>query len=341
MTEVSYFQATTIQATLQIKLTPTGEREITSGEIVEVLNTGFEDFGETTVTVNPGGVGPPTEDFQFFVQVFSDDQNALEEITEEIKTFLDNREVQGGEKVTDVEIANITTINKKNSERFAEVKAKLSDPNNSGLIIELEKQVKEEFNDENLASFGLELDNLGFDQGMESENVQSFNSALFALMISLIIMYGVLTVQFDSFAQPLLILFAIPFTFVGFFPGLYFTDNALSFFVMIGVIALSGIVVNNTILLTDFANQERERGLGIREAITKAVKVRYRPLVTTSVTTIAGLLPLALADAFWESLAFTIIFGLLASTTLVILAFPAFYAGMEKVRHIKLKPRSR
>lgn len=138
--------------------------------------------------------------------------------------------------------------------------------------------------------------------------------------------------QFNSYTQPLLVMFAIPLAFPGLFPGLLLTDNALSFFVMIGIIGLSGIVVNNTIMLIDFANRYREEGMGIKDSISQAVRDRFRPLLATTGTTVGGLLPLALQDPFWESLAFSIVFGLLSSLVLVILIFPAYYSVVEKFR---------
>ena len=101
---------------------------------------------------------------------------------------------------------------------------------------------------------------------------------------------------------------------------------------MIGVFGLIGIAVNNTILLTDYVNQERRAGKGVVDAISQATQKRFRPLVTTSTTTVVALLPLALSDPFWEALAFTIIFGLLSSTFLVVVAFPYYYLGFEWVR---------
>ena len=101
---------------------------------------------------------------------------------------------------------------------------------------------------------------------------------------------------------------------------------------MIGFFGLIGIAVNNTILLTDYANQERRNGMPIVESISEATKKRFRPLLTTSLTTVAALLPLALSDPFWEALAFTIIFGLLSSTFLVIVSFPYYYLFAEALR---------
>ena len=90
--------------------------------------------------------------------------------------------------------------------------------------------------------------------------------------------------------------------------------------------------MNNTILLTDYANQERKRGHNLIEAVAIATEERFRPLVTTSLTTIVALLPLALSDPFWEALSYTIIFGLLSSTLLVVLAFPYYYLIVEWLR---------
>ena len=90
--------------------------------------------------------------------------------------------------------------------------------------------------------------------------------------------------------------------------------------------------MNNTILLVDAANQARRGGATAGEAIGAAVTSRFRPLVATTITTVVGLLPLSLADPFWESLGFTLMGGLVSSTVLVLVAFPAFYLGLEAVR---------
>lgn len=103
---------------------------------------------------------------------------------------------------------------------------------------------------------------------------------------------------------------------------------------MLGVFALIGISVNNAILLIDYANQERAKlNVSAAEAMAHALKARLRPLLTTSSTSILALLPLALNDPFWEGIAYTLIFGLLSSTILVILVFPYFYLIEEGVRY--------
>ena len=84
--------------------------------------------------------------------------------------------------------------------------------------------------------------------------------------------------------------------------------------------------------MTDFANQERRAGADRKQAIETALRRRFRPLVATSLTTVAGVLPLALSDPFWEALGYTIIFGLLSSTFLVLFSFPYYYLAIEAVR---------
>jgi multidrug efflux pump subunit AcrB len=145
-------------------------------------------------------------------------------------------------------------------------------------------------------------------------------------------MYGLLVLQFNSFTQPLLILLAIPFSFPGLFAGLYYTNNPLSFFVVVGLTGLVGIVVNNTIMLIEYANAQRNEGKDLLFSISEAVSLRTRPILTTSLVTVAGLVPLAISEPFWEPLAFTIIFGLLSSVIMIIVAFPVFYYVVERLR---------
>ena len=104
---------------------------------------------------------------------------------------------------------------------------------------------------------------------------------------------------------------------------------------MVGLLGLIGIVVNNSILLTEYANQEKDAGKDRYQAIGAAVKDRIRPLLTTTLTTVFALIPLALSDPFWQPLAYTLIFGMLSSTLLIILSFPYYYLGVERLREWK------
>ena len=173
---------------------------------------------------------------------------------------------------------------------------------------------------------------IAIDTGQEDENQKSFQSMMIAFPILLIVMYVLLAFQFKSLLQPLFIFTAIPFSFLGVGAGLYLTNNSASFFVMIGFFALIGVSLNNTILITDYANQGRARGLGRVESIAQALEQRFRPLLTTSITSVVALIPLALTDPFWQSLSVTLIFGLLSSTLLVVLCFPYYLIAAETLR---------
>lgn len=335
LTALTYFEASDKSAMLMADLTEVGERTRTSPEIVEQLQTEADNIEGARVTIKAQSVGPPAGDFQITVRVLADTEALLEEGTADVKNFLADRELSDGENVTEVVVDRFDVLTKIDGSRFAQVQAKISDPEKTNLVLELQESIEKEYSAERLQELGLRDDAIAVDLGQEGENVDSFKSAALALMIALVVMYGLLVLQFNSFTQPLLIFLAIPFAFPVLFPALYITGNSLSFFVMLGIIALSGVVVNNTIMLVHQANLLRREGKTAREAISLAIGIRFRALLATSLTTMAGLLPLALSDPFWEPLAFTIIFGLASSVVMAVLAFPAFYVAIEGLRDLK------
>ncbi len=334
ITDVVYQAADQGGATILITLTDLNKRDKTAVQISDELNDKFSLYEDAEVKAGLSSVGPPASEYQFTMQIYANNQETLERGSKAVEEFIANRTIDeaSNAKVVETKIDNLEIVSKNNNRRYAEVKAKLSESENTGLILQLQEQIENEFTEEKLSELGLADDALGFDLGQESENLESFNSTIFALGAALILMYILLVVQFNSFSQPLLIFLAIPLTFPGLFPGLYLTDNPFSFFVMLGIIGLTGIVVNNTIMLVTFANQGIADGLSIKEATVNAVRRRFRAIITTSLTTIAGLLPLALTDPFWEGLAFSIVFGLISSSILVLTLFPSFYYFVESGR---------
>jgi multidrug efflux pump subunit AcrB len=192
--------------------------------------------------------------------------------------------------------------------------------------------VQKEFTPEVLAGYGLPEEALNFDFGQEDENQESFMSLLVAFPILLFAMYLLLAAQFRSLLQPLLIFMAIPFSFFGITLALYWSDNAFSFFAMLGFFALIGLSIKNTILLVDYANQLRRAGKGVIDSVVGALSERFRPLIATSLTAVVSLIPLSLISPFWEGLALLLIGGMLSSTLLVVTVFPYYYLGAEYLR---------
>ena len=196
---------------------------------------------------------------------------------------------------------------------------------------------------------GYSLDFRGeFDQILESFK----ELGLKLLPVGVMLMYFILGAQFKSFLQPFIILFAIPFGVIGAMVGLLITQSTLSLIALFGVVALAGIVVNDSIVLIDFINQRRNQNQKsktyddqekandpvneLRDAVLKGSRLRLRPIVLTSITTIAGLIPMFLGlggkSPVWQPLASTIIFGLLFSTLLTLFVMPALYYIIEGIR---------
>lgn len=162
--------------------------------------------------------------------------------------------------------------------------------------------------------------------GQNEETDQSFADLGRAMFLGIFMIAALLVWQFNSYRQPLMIISSIPMSLIGVFPGLSLVGQPLSFPGMIGVVALAGIVVNNGIILVDRINENRRSGMPTEDAVVESCSARLRPILLTTVTTVAGLLPLVLSEPSWAPLGFAIIFGLLFSTVLTLISLPLQYA---------------
>lgn len=309
-----------------IELVPFTDREIKSPELNAQLTAALETYDAAVTRVTQIDSGPPADQFPFKVQVYNEDPEAAIIEAKEIQAFLEGgtatRQNGTTANITGTKISYVEDVARRDGDRFVQVEASYDDTDTTALVVATQEDVEEKFGTENLK----------FDFGFESENQESFSSLPLVGLIALIVIVILLSIQFRSIVQPLLVLIAIPFSFFGVMLGLYVTDNPLSFFVMIGFFGLIGISLNNTIIMTDYANQERRSGKRIVDSASSAIKSRFRPLLTTTTIAVAALLPLAMSDPFWESLAYTIIFGIVSSTVFVILSFPFYYMLVEGMR---------
>lgn len=164
-----------------------------------------------------------------------------------------------------------------------------------------------------------------FKGDLESRN-ESFGGMGTASLMALLLIFGVLIVQFRSFTQPLIIFSALPLAIIGSILALLFTGISFSFTAFIGLTSLIGIAINNSIVLVDYANTRMDEGATVIEAAKSAAEVRFTPILATTLTTILGLLPLTLSGgSLWAPMGWTIIGGLLTSTTFVLLLVPVLY----------------
>lgn len=170
--------------------------------------------------------------------------------------------------------------------------------------------------------------------GQNEEMKSSFSSLMMALALAVFLVYLVMASQFESLLNPFIILFSIPLAVLGSVLGLFVTGTNISVIVLIGVIMLTGIVVNNAIVLVDRINQLRHTGIEKTAAIIEASRSRFRPIIMTTLTTVLGLAPLALSSGegaeLRAPLAITVMSGLLVATMLTLLLIPVLYSLLDR-----------
>lgn len=181
------------------------------------------------------------------------------------------------------------------------------------------------------------------------EDQKDMFSDLITLMILIIILvYMVMASQFESFMSPFVIMFSVPFAFVGVILGLWLTNTALGVMAMIGIMILIGIVVKNGIVLIDYLILLRERGMGILDAAVAAARSRLRPILMTTLTTVLGMIPMAIGTGegseMWKSLGITVAWGLSISTVVTLILIPTIYCvfatRQEKRKQKKLAKKA-
>ena len=177
--------------------------------------------------------------------------------------------------------------------------------------------------------------------GDYEDQQDTFGDLIVLMLLIVILVYMVMASQFESFMSPFVIMFSLPFALVGVVLGLSLSGTALGVMSMIGVIILLGIVVKNGIVLIDYTILLRERGMGVVEASVKAAQSRLRPILMTTLTTVLGMLPMAIGigegSEMWKSLGMTVCWGLSISTVVTLVLIPTVYCifALRQERKIK------
>jgi len=167
--------------------------------------------------------------------------------------------------------------------------------------------------------------------GGEVEDIQqSFTELWYSMIVAVILIMFILVLQFDSFKQPFIILLTLPLATIGVVFGTLVTNQDFGFSTFLGVVALSGIVVNDAIILIDRINYNINiRKMAIKNALSEAGEARLEPIMMTTLTTIAGVTPLAFADEFWRGLSVAVAFGIAFATVLTLVMVPVLYLKFE------------
>ncbi len=192
---------------------------------------------------------------------------------------------------------------------------------------EVNKKIIKDFPDG--SDFSVEL------RGEFKETQESLDSLRKAFVVSILVIYLLLGALFKSYIQPVIVMIAIPLAFVGVGFGLLVMGEPRSLMAMIGTVALAGIVVNDSLILVSFINQSRARGVGRWHAVLNAGKLRFRPIILTSATTIFGLMPLAVGvsgfESFLSPMALAVVWGLTFATVLTLIIIPCLYTIFDDI----------
>jgi len=178
--------------------------------------------------------------------------------------------------------------------------------------------------------------------GSYKDQQESFKTLMYATLLAILLVYMVLAAQFESLRDPFVIMFSVPLGIVGVIWGLFLTGINFSVIAFIGVIMLVGIVVSNAILLVDYANVLRRQGMELYQAVVTAGRTRLRPILMTTLTTVFGMVPMALgigeSSETYKPLAIAVISGLLVSTVLTLVFVPTLYVIFEERVGRKMEP---
>jgi multidrug efflux pump len=227
--------------------------------------------------------------------------------------------------VTIEEFADASELNRYNRMRAITIEASLSDGYSLGEALEY-------FND--LVQQHLPAEAVISYKGQSLDYQESGSSMYFVFILALGIVFLVLAAQFESYIHPLVIMLTVPLAISGALVGLWLTAQSLNIYSQIGIIMLVGLAAKNGILIVEFANQLRDRGIAFQEAIMRASRQRLRPILMTGITTAAGAVPLVMASGAGAETRFVIgvvvLFGILLATVLTLLVIPVAYVILAR-----------
>ena len=171
--------------------------------------------------------------------------------------------------------------------------------------------------------------------GRAEEQRKSYGSLKLAFLIAILMVFAILATQFKSYIQPLIVMTTIPFAFIGVIFGLLVTQLPLSINTLVAIVALVGVVVNDSLVLVDFVNREREKGMNRWQSLINGGSIRLRPIMLTTITTIIGLMPMIIspgdAGRDWRPMAVAMAFGLAFATVLTLIVIPVIYSIVDSV----------
>ena len=312
------------------------EYSLTVAQVFQQINARVKEASSATT------LSTDTEDLDVYVSDEKDEKLKRSDI-EKMKIEYTDSQTQKIKKVKLSKIADFSmadtpsSINRINQTRYMTVSLTLGDDYNVGLVSNDVHAVLDKYE----MPSGYELEFTG-----EDENInESIKQVALMFIVGVIFMY---LIMFQSLLSPFIILFTIPLAFTGGFMGLWISGSEVSVIALIGFVMLSGIIVNNGIVLVDYINQLREQGMTKYEAIVEAGKTRLRPILMTALTTILGLLPMIISSDSGSDMirpmSIVTIGGLIYGTLLTLFVVPCIYAILNRKKdravHMEIEKKS-
>lgn len=264
------------------------------------------------------------EDYDIFVRLRDKDKNRLESLPEVPIFTPDGRMIKLSNIAHIKEGSGLTEIERENRQRLIKVEADTYGRSLGEVTADIEKKIKRLSLPSGIATkFG----------GYIKEQREAFHDLTVLLILGIALTYMVMAALFGQLLDPFIIMFSVPFAFTGVIWAFLFTGIVLNLISFMGVVMLVGIVVNNAIVLLDYTHLLQKRGLPLFEAVTEAGRNRLRPVLMTTLTTIFGMVPMALdrgvGSEIWNALGITVIGGLSISTLITLVLVPTLYFILE------------
>ncbi len=299
---------------------------LTVADLARQMRQGF--FGAEALRVQRG-----RDDVRVMVRYPEAERRALGDVENMRIRTPDGREIPFGEVASVTLERGYAVIHHADRERIVAVTADVD--TNTANAAKVLADLEAGFLPQLMANY----DGLRFSfEGQQRETQRSVNSLFRGFVLAMLLIYGILATIFRSYWQPLIVMSVIPFGLIGALVGHMLMGHDLTLMSLFGLVALSGVVVNDSLVLLDFVNRLMRQGLPIEQAVQLGGQARFRAIMLTTITTVAGLLPILLEGSFQAQflipMAISISFGLMGSTFLVLLLVPALYMLLNDVRQL-------
>ena len=312
-------KATSPELQIRMNKDVVNDYKLSTMQVAANISTAMQ--GKTTAQYREGG-----DEYDVYVRLDPEFRKSKEAVEQLLMPLPSGDMVPLSSLASVTEAESTPTIYRENQSRYVSIGAGLSGTDLSTAVSEIESILDET---------PIPSDYQVIIGGTAEDQQESFFYLTIAFLAAILLVYMIMAAQFESLVDPLIIMFTVPLSVIGVFIFLFITGTSLSVMALVGLVMLVGIAVNNGIVLVDYINQLRDRGISLYEAVKKGSEARLRPVLMTALTTILGMVPLAIelgsGSETWSPLARAVIGGLITTTLLTLLVIPILYILFERM----------